>query len=96
MSFGRSLLNSRHYQNINKAWLLCKYQGREINVGTGISGDFSITFIKDNLLEEIDSNLKLKSLRKGGKEGEREDNAVDWTETVYVYTQNVRLGKEKR
>lgn len=47
---------------------------REINVGTGISGNFPITFIKDNLLEEMDSNLKLKSRREreGGKEGGRE------------------------
>lgn len=30
MSFGLILLNSRHYQNINKGWLLCKYQHREV------------------------------------------------------------------
>lgn len=28
MSFGLRLLNSRHHQDINKAWLLCKYQER--------------------------------------------------------------------
>lgn len=44
MSFGLFLLNSRHHQNINKVWLLCKYQDREISIGTDISGKFSITF----------------------------------------------------
>lgn len=70
-------------------------------VGTGISGKFSITFIKDSVLEEIGSNLRFSNLRfksQGRREEEgieKEDNAVDRTENVYLHTQNVGSRKEK-
>lgn len=86
MSFGLILPSSRHNLNINKVWLLCKYHNRETSVGTGISGNFSLAFIKDNLLEEMDSNLSLKSQREGGGR-EREDNAVNRLKCILIYSE---------
>lgn len=51
---------------------MCKYWDREISVGTSLSGIFFIAVIKDNLLEEMDSNLRLKSQAEGRKEGGRQ------------------------
>lgn len=71
---------------------MCKYQDREISVGTGISGKFSITFIKDNLLEEMDSNLRLKSQR--GKEGgERKGGRKKIMQSIALkmYTYTLRI-----
>lgn len=81
MSFGPILLNSGHHRNINKAWVLRKYQDREISVGTGISGKFSITVIQENLLEEMGSNLRLKNQVEGRKEGGRkgEGEKIMWS-----------------
>lgn len=59
----------------------------------GISGNFPITF---NLLEEMDSNLKLRRQRERRERGRKGDNnAVDWAELCYLHTQNMGLGKEK-
>lgn len=61
MFFGFIFFSFRYNLNINKVWFLCKYYNREISVGIGIFGNFFLVFIKDNLLEEMDSNLSFKS-----------------------------------
>ena len=80
-----------------RASIKCVYTSTEkYSVGTGVSGKFSITYIKGSVLEEIDSNLRFKSQGRREEEGsEKEDNVVDCTENVYLRTQNMGPRKEK-